>query len=222
MKWIGIVPAIWYFLQYAYSPVFAFAAGDNRLTDRRYSTSVLPIVLLGIYGPWFVSLLSFKSIWFLSPLFISMSQYLVAVLGISPNTLTWDRLHNPVRDLRSIKISMGVLVALSASTWWMHHLVSPSTLGLPSLSGNGPALFYFTSLVWIVHSFFDLKHDGLLRCSWVRFLAFLALSTAMLGVGATTGLAWMYREDILAWRRSKGAIGYEDGGGLKIEVFDIK
>ena len=224
MKWPGAATAIWYFFQYAYSPVFVFAAADSRLTDRRYSASVLSIVIQGIYGPWLATVLPLSQqtqtwMWTLCPLFVTAGQYLVAILGIIPNTLTWDRLHNPTGDLRKIRKTMGVLVSFSAVAWWQHfpfffdHLNPRLTL-----IDTGPLLFFYTaSLIWIVYAFFDLKQDGLIRCSWVRFSMLLALTTATLGVGATTGLMWVCRENILAWRRSKGARGYEHGGGLKLK-----
>lgn len=52
----------------------------------------------------------------------------------------------------------------------------------------------------------------MLRCSWFWLIGILVVSYFCLGVGASIGLAWLWREQILVERRSKGSEGYGVGG----------
>ena len=120
-------------------------------------------------------------------------------------------------------------MVMSASVW-LYTLTmspySPLTMFIPQLTPpeqnwidnirnfvQWDHVFCFgTALLWLGYLFSDLKHAGMVQQSWFRIVASAALTTVALGPGVAVGLGWLWREDVLANKRHKGAVIMEREG----------
>ncbi|PYH97264.1 FAD/NAD(P)-binding domain-containing protein [Aspergillus ellipticus CBS 707.79] len=133
---IGAIMPIYYFLHYTFSPTHKFLAADSRLTDLSFTISILPLTLLFFYHPFFLAYFSPTLplrhtgiwLWHLFPLWISLSQTLLSRTAIFPRTLSHDRLHNPTRDIQTIRLTIGSLALLSAGIYIYVALMSGFSL----------------------------------------------------------------------------------------------
>ncbi|KAL9123289.1 MAG: hypothetical protein Q9187_000161 [Circinaria calcarea] len=229
MHGIGIVTPFWCFLHYILSPISNFSASDMRLTDLRYTLSVLPVMVLGNYIPYLVAFLypDFNIrhygmwVWHLYPVWVSLGQWILGCT-VMPNTMQNNRIHGVTRDIWPIRITVGSLAALSATVWIHLVFTAPFSLetifvpyeqGLDTFIGGARALlqwdqvfFVLSSITWVLYMFADLKIAGMMQQRWITLLVLLGAGTLLLGSGATTALAWLWREEILATRRHKAAI----------------
>ena len=229
MYGIGILAPFWYFLHYILSPISKFSASDMRLTDRRYTRTVLLVMVLGSYIPYLISFLypdnnvRHFGMWVLHmcPLWASLGQWTLAHT-VMPDTIQPDRIHNPKGDLWAIRITVGSLAALCAGVWMHLLLTSPFSLetifvpygrDLDTFVGGARALlqwdqafFVLGSLVWALYMFADLKRAGMVERRWATLLAMLGVGVMLLGSGATVALAWLWREEVLATKRHKAAM----------------
>lgn len=235
---IGAIKSLYYFLHYITTPIAKFKAADMRLTDLSYTLSILPVMILSYYVPYLVSYLAPKPttrhaamwLWYPFPLWVSLGQWLLR-RTIMPNTVRHDRIHGVTRDIWPIRITVGMLAILSGAIW-LYTLISapfsltalflPSREGLQSFAGSIQELLkwdhlYFagSSLLWIVYVFWDLKKAGMVQQSWAVILSGLAAVTMLFGPGAATAAGWLWREEVLATRRHKGAVvnGWEGKKG---------
>lgn len=219
-----------------------FKATDMRLTNLAYTRTVLPVMTIAFYIPHYVSYLApdlttrhyAAWIWQLSPLWISILQFVLAKT-IVPDTIRQDRLEAPTRDLPVIRYTVGTCIAISGAVWIYTLVMSPfslATIFTPGLSENSTTwvtyvrtvfqydhLFCWSSaLLWLGYLFADMKHAGMVTQSWVRLIAAMGLTLLAFGPGATVGLGWLWREDILINRRHKGAVvrDWETNNGVAI------
>ena len=223
-------------MHYICTQVSNFKASDMRLTDLSYTRSVLPAMIIGYYIPHFLSFFhtsfavrhNWNWIWQMFPVWTYLIQ-LVLKRTAMPDTVEHDRLHNPKRDLSTIRVTVGALIVLSAGVW-IYTLTlspySPITLFVPQYEApkedwidivrnfvQYDELFCFGgAMLWLGYLFTDLKSAGMVQQSWINIITMAILATLALGPGAATGLGWLWREDVLANRRHKGAIieGWED------------
>jgi hypothetical protein len=80
-------------------------------------------------------------------------------------------------------------------------------------------IFAFGShLVWLGYLFWDLAVAGMLREGWLRVVGLGVVSLLAFGPGATIGMGWLWREQILATRRHKYALTPESVGRLHGEA----
>ena len=229
MHGIGFVLPIFYFFHYIMTPIANFKAADMRLTDLSYTLSVLPVMAVTYYGPYLFGYLSPKAttrhiamwLWHMSPVWATLSQWLLARM-IVPNTVQHDRIHNVRRDLWPIRITVGVLAAFSGFIWLttlfsapfsLSAIFIPSNEGLDTFVGSVRELLQYdglffagSSLLWVAYLFSDLKKAGMVQQSWFTVLAVLGAMTVLSGPGAATAVGWLWREEILATRRHKGAV----------------
>lgn len=212
-----LVPAemllsLYFFTYVALVPISRFKAGDLRLTDLSYTRSVLPATLLCYYLPYILSMSGpsreFRqaSIWAfrLSPLLTSLAQR-IASKFIFTSTIQQDRLTNVQRDMGTIRLGIGGLAFLSASSWLRLFRYTPSLMS-GNLALSSHAWFAGVSILWIIYLYNDLKRAGMVRHGWLAIVSALAVSTCSVGPGATVAMAWLYREHVLATKRHKGAI----------------
>jgi len=245
---IGRAGTLWFFYFYINSQVQNFTAPDMRLTSMRFTSSVLPSVILGHYIPLGVAYLASEPstrhagvwIWQLFPVWVCVFQYLFAWTGLTPDTIQKDRLDNIRRDYRTIQITIVALVAVSAATWVYLLTAVPFSMIELFIPEAWPRkdmdLTYFariflqwdevfmviTTFTWLTYSFWDLKAAGMMKTSWLVLVLSAAGTLMAAGPGATIGLAWLWREQALAFEKHKGAVltteametmWYEKSGG---------
>ncbi|ERF70332.1 hypothetical protein EPUS_07597 [Endocarpon pusillum Z07020] len=228
---IGVFFPLYYYLFYVLSPIATFAALDKRLTDRAFTLGVLPVLALSYYTPLFVAYcassleLRYRALWMwhLFPVWTVVGQHVLA-WTVMPKTIVTDRMQNPKRDLWAIRITIGSLTALSAAVWLstlyqaLRFGFSLSALFFPNddihtyLGGVRNMLvwdqlcFSLSSLLWMLYLFSDLKRAGMVRRSWSFVLGVLIGASVFGGTGAAVGVAWLWREEVLASRRHKDAV----------------
>lgn len=229
-KGIGAVGPIYFFLHYTFAQIQNFRALDQRLTNIAYTSTVLPVMIVAFYIPHFVSHIHpdlavrhiADWIWQWFPLWVSALQFLLAKT-VMPDTLSHDRLHAPLRDVLTIRITIYACSILAAAVWWYTLLMSPFSAALifiphlnnPQVSWTDCArnvlqydhIFCWTSaILWLGYLFTDLKRAGMVTQSWKMIFSAAALSTLVIGPGATVGLGWLWREDILIHKKHKDAV----------------
>ena len=228
---IGVFFPVYYFLFYVLSPIATFAALDKRLTDRAFTLGVLPVLTLSYYAPLFVAYCASSLelryhavwIWHLFPVWTVVGQHVLA-WTVMPKTIVKDRLQNPKRDLWAVRITIGLLTALSVVVWLstlrqtLRFGFSLSALFLPDddihtyLGGVRNMLvwdqlcFSLSSLLWMLYLFSDLKRAGMAQRSWYFVLWVLIGASVFGGTGAAVGVTWLWREEVLASRRHKDAV----------------
>jgi hypothetical protein len=227
---IGVVCPIYYFLHYVTTPIEKFKMTDMRLTRLNYSKAILPVLVLVYYLPAYAMFqgptLSAREkslfFWQLSPIWISLTGLLVS--SFIPNTVREDRMNSPKRDLGVMRYTIGGLALHSAIVWigliWFgpysfYDLFVPSKAPIQS-SELVPFIRDFlkvdeislvsVSLLWLAYSFWDIKYAGMVQTSWTQIVLYGAASIAVVGPGATVGLGWLWREDIITNKRHKDAL----------------
>jgi hypothetical protein len=170
----------------------------------------------------------------MSPLWISLGQWILKKT-IIPSTIRQDRIDNVNRDMGTIKFTISSLALWSSASWLNVLLRAPLPLKEMFMPSAGPSTSFLTSvqnlfrfdhlffsgssLLWILYLYRDLKTSGMVRHSWLTILSSLATLTVSIGPGATVAVAWLYREQILAVKRHKGAIvRIEDDTWRRTEV----
>lgn len=121
---IGVVGPVYFFFHYVFcAPVENFNAAEARLTDLRYTKTVLPAVLLGYYVPFVMMSGASKTpdrqvgwmmIWQFYPVLGAIVQFLMVKLVTSDKVLDI----NPFRDAtKTTRNAIGVLGLISALSW---------------------------------------------------------------------------------------------------------
>jgi hypothetical protein len=198
--------ALYFFLHYIQSPIAQYRASDLRLVQVNYARTALPSILLGFLIP-VIALYSSSSPspqqLISQPLPVCAVVYFIhrTLSSLVTDTTMNDRIHNPITDLPSLRLACQVIGVIAALYALYTRLMNPASvcvaIYLPIL---------LPSYIWLALLFKDLKTAGMLDVSVFK-LATLALgSTLLAGPGATILAAWMWRENILATRRHKGAV----------------
>ncbi|KAF2418752.1 FAD/NAD(P)-binding domain-containing protein [Tothia fuscella] len=247
LRGIGVLSPLYYFLYYTCTPIEKFKSSDMRLGRRNFAVVLLPVLLLMFYGPGFAMFnwptLAGREAWLffwqMFPVWISLSTFVLSY--VVPDTTVSDRFTVPDRDLPAIRYTICILSALSAAVWiWTCLTKAPQlnvfALLLPERLPNQSTDFvsfareflrvdalslYGNTFLWLAYLFWDLKYAGMVETSWIRLGLYLTLSTIVLGPGATAGLGWLWRENVLATRRHKDAITVDNlrrKSGLVSEV----
>jgi hypothetical protein len=226
---LGLVIHLYFFFYYIATPIEAFRASDNRLTNLAYTRSIFPAMLLCFYTPLYLSYLSpslsnriiWNWVWQMFPVWVALFQSLAA-FTIMPDTIKYDRIHSTERDWPTIRFTVGSFMVLSAALWIYTLSHSPFSFGelfVPQLEIPHALVenlrnfiqydFLFTSssaLLWLGYLFYDMKKAGMVNTGWSRIIPMTALTTVALGPGAAVGLGWLWREQILATKRHKAAV----------------
>lgn len=66
--------------------------------------------------------------------------------------------------------------------------------------------FGANSILWIGYLFWHLKEAGMVQQSWISIMGVLGCVMMLGGSGAATGVGWLWREEVLANRKHKGAV----------------
>ncbi|KAF3006804.1 hypothetical protein E8E13_010424 [Curvularia kusanoi] len=226
----GVVMALWCLIHYIQTPIENFRARDMRLTDLSYSTSVLPVMLLAHYIPHLVSFSAWIDpqtrhiadwIWQPFPIWASALQYLLKKT-ILPDTIKVDRVKSPIRDLPIIKYTVYTTCAISATIWWYTLYNAPfsaATIFIPDVAGTKTddefvrlfmqfdEIFFMTAcMLWLLYLFGDLKRAGMMDSSWISIVSMGLATIIVAGPGATFGLGWWWREQLLATKWHKDAV----------------
>jgi hypothetical protein len=206
-----------------------------RLGRMNYAIVVLPTLILAYYIPAFAMFdwptlsgrESWLFVWQMFPVWISLIATLMS--WFIPDTTVSDRFESPNRDLPVIRYTIGTLSLLSSTVWlatcisaFPQNKISSIFVpdNLPSQATDFVAftreflkvdeLFLFTNtFLWLAYLFWDLNHAGMLKTGWIRLLLYLVGSIALLGPGATAGVGWLWRENILASKRHRAAVTEE-------------
>jgi hypothetical protein len=214
-----------------------------RLGRMNYALVLLPILLLTYYIPAYAMLFwptfsgrdSWLFLWQMFPVWIFLTTRLFS--SFVPDTTVTDRFESPGRDLPVIRYTIGTLVTVSSAVWGFTCIRALFQIGLFGvfIPGSLPSqtttlaafareflkfdeIFLFgNTFLWLGLLFWDLKHAGMLNTCWFQLLGYLLVSVVALGPGATAGLGWLWRENILASTRHKDAV-VEDRLGAAEEV----
>lgn len=142
-----------------------------------------------------------------------------------------DRLTNTEKDVPVMKWYIGASSLLGA-VWWICTTWAGSGItenfiptGIPWKGFNDGILtfeefvaqflrwdevFGFGShFLWMAYLFWDLRAAGMLQEGWLKVVTLMLVGVPVIGPGATLGLAWLFREHILASRTHKGALTQE-------------
>jgi hypothetical protein len=134
-------------------------------------------------------------------------------------------------DLLVMRLCIGFSVLIGATSWiWTRYktgsfaalaeiflpTANPSRL-LPDLTAYSvqflrwDEIFVFGSkLVWLAYLYADVKRSSQLRhVSWLGLISCAVLAMISLGPGATVGLGWLWREEMLAKRLERDALKLE-------------
>ncbi|KAF4549084.1 FAD-dependent monooxygenase-like protein 1 [Elsinoe fawcettii] len=227
----GLVSSVFFGLFWVSSQMNNFKALDNRLTNMRHTTTVLPAVLLGFIIPSFLQYFHpslaqrhwWNWLWQVYPITVGLLQYIFSKT-LTKDTMRHDRIHAPLRDLRAITFTIGSLALISAATWVYTVSTSPFPLKDIFIPASLPAsqtgfenimrawlqwdeIFSLANVgLWLLYSFWDLKAAGMVKEGWVLLLPLFGLATVAAGPGAASAMAWGYREYCLAYRKHKDAI----------------
>lgn len=127
-------------INWTLAPISVFSSRDFRLTDLRWTRSILPTLVLAHYVPTYIAHFAPDfatryvaiSFWQFVPIWISIVHY--GLSRFMPDTVASDRLRAPLRDLTTIRLTVGIPAVLSAITWITTIVKSPfslSTIFLP-------------------------------------------------------------------------------------------
>ena len=209
-----------------------FKSLDLRTTNLEYTRTLLPAMLTSFYAPFYLSmnpLSSFKTryywtwIWQPFPIWVWAIQKLIAKSGLSKNSLYDDRLYAPNRDLPTIRRTIYVLSGISAATWLYTLYKAPfNALREFTPSWTAPkqgiwdvarhfiawdhVLGFAGGYTWLALLFKDLKKWEKTDASWFKIAGAATVSTLVAGPGATLGLGWLWREELMASKKMKGAL----------------
>ncbi|KAK4226705.1 hypothetical protein QBC38DRAFT_479749 [Podospora fimiseda] len=216
---IGVLSPLWCFLQYT------FSGKQQEVTKTRWTLASFPAVILAFllpfYGVLFVPDLEMRQkllfVWQLYPIYLSVALFIFSRLFKDSN--------DKQRDFTVKKIYIGMASLMGAALWvsnaWFGSGIKetfiptdiPSTgvvegrldfLGFIVQFMRWDGVFSFGShLLWMAYQFWDLKAEGLLEEGWFKVVGLMLLGVPVVGPGASVGMAWLFRENILVTRGQK-------------------
>lgn len=202
-----------------------------RLTDLSYTRTVLPVLLVTHYATFVGAYVAPTSalrdtaafLWELVPLWVFLLQRGLA-RGVLPSTIQQDRLHNVARDLPAIRRTLITLSVFSAVVWqyalWFGgssavDIFVPVIHGVRNLTFEqlfaetmkwDQVFLALANVLWIGLLFSDLRTAGFIQQGWLKLGFYAVALTVVGGNGTMLGVAWLYREEILATRRHRAAV----------------
>lgn len=205
---------IWLFIHYLFSPIEGLAGPDQRMLQMNYAATLLPtIVITSLFLPkvhdstWFAAL----------PVVVNLFHRLLASF-VKDNT-PYNRFYNTKADLPWIRLAVGCTFFITAGLFQYQRFNASSGL-LDEVLQN---MSITNSFHWMVSNttsvgaifweqllYKDLKEAGMAQIGWVPLIGIFCLSLSLVGPGATVMAGWMWREEILATRRHKGAVNTMD------------
>lgn len=220
---LGCVSPVFVYLFYALSPLKKYSTASARQIDWAGTLAVLPSLIVAFFLPLGISLfhhdLEVRHLanWYWQIFPITGCILLFALSNvIKPFVANRQIEAAQQRSKTSLKFLGGVMVTLSAASYWYMLLSSPLSVSevfipryfieLPedSLTATFTLLQYdyiLTSaavLLWLVYSFGDLKNAGICQLSWVRILLSSIAIGCTGGPGVLIVVGWLTRENMLA------------------------
>lgn len=173
----------------------------------------------------------FNAVFQVFPITMSIVHYIFSKTLVKDTTLQ-DRLHNVTADLPSIRFAVKTLSLISALTFNYVRFTSKDSLAsvfLPNWSSvaslltstpqdqnltSGIKLFmqldeiscFVSAFAWIALLIKDMKDVEMTDTSWAKMVGSAILGSFVAGPGAVVAMAWLWREEILATKRAKGAV----------------
>ena len=222
---------IYFFLHYIQSPLSHFAAFDQRLINVAAARTALPafalaciLLMLTTYiAPHLSEFLDINTLWQNFPISLSLTHYILKTFCVKDTTKE-DRIHNTRADLPSIRFAIRTFAIVStlAFNWIRWQLLPPSTSlsrvftnPLSLVLNNQPnqlslVLVVLAAFFWLALLFRDLKEVEMICTSWVKLVSCAVLGSLICGPGSTVTMAWLWREEVLASKRAKGAVVRRD------------
>ncbi|KAL2824224.1 hypothetical protein BDW59DRAFT_147668 [Aspergillus cavernicola] len=207
-------------VHYILSPVSAFKSGDMRTTDTSYTSTVLPMTLLAhsipglatYFAPTSSHWQTAENLWKFLPLVVSITQAVLTRYLLAPSTIQSDRLNNVRRDLPAIQRTIWGVSIVSAAIWQYTIWSNPEPWAALQVVGTDPMLRLLANTTWASLFIWDLKAAGMVQVTWAVLFAYSIGLTIIGGSGTMLGLAWLYRENILATQKHKDALVYRGEG----------
>jgi hypothetical protein len=184
--------------------------------------------LIPAYGMFFwpslVERQAWSFVWQLYPVYISflfhgISRLLVRVMA-SPTIASTAR-----QSRATARLAMGLVSLLGFAVWTWTVWTSKDRLGstfiptsvpshlLPDFAGFSreflcwdELLTFCCTFVWLGYSFSDLRRREMTRLSWLSLGLGTAVAIVVIGPGATLGITWLLREEIILARGLGGNI----------------
>jgi hypothetical protein len=208
------------------------------LTDLRYTRGILPALAIGYYAPHFLAALSpnlenrlwWEWVWQLFPVWVSVIQWTLAKFAFK-STIMQDRIEGVKRDLPTIRFTIALPMVISMAVWWYTLSFAPvpwAAVFVPKWDVSALSdtvdivrniiqwdwvFCYGCAFLCVAYMAWDMKAAKMVKSSWASLVLKTAASIVVMGPGAALGLVWLWREDVLATRRHKGAI--VKGEGIK-------
>lgn len=182
------------------------------------------------FAPDLSARLHVNAMWQLFPVWLSISHYILSKFFVK-DTTKYDRIYKPSTDLPYTRFAMTALASVSALIFNWVRWQSSFSLGYVFFSNVGSISAPFTILnslnlvsgmalllrtdqiscvlacfTWLALLFKDLKDAGILQTSWVRLISYAVLITYVCGPGTMIAMGWLWREQLLASKRAKGAV----------------
>jgi hypothetical protein len=194
----------------------------------RYTRALPLAVLLGFLVPLYGAYLHpdllarqfWLFVWQLYPMWVAGALFLFS--RVFADTVEQDKIDAPKRDLPHVRFAVGISVLISAGAWVAATLLGPyslkglflpATIPKNTTNLNDAAVQFLridelaifgSALLWLGYLFGDMKRAGM-DVGWLRLLLYGPASVLTVGPGATLGMGWLWREDILANRWHKDA-----------------
>lgn len=208
-----------------------FDAPDMRLTDLSYTRTVLPVLLVTHYATFMAAYVGPTSeyrqtaafLWELFPLWVFLLQRGLAQY-VFPSTILQDRFNNVTRDLSVIRRTLVPLCIFSTVVWqyalWFGgssavNIFIPVVHGIQNLTFEqlfaetlkwDQVFFVLANILWVGLLFSDLRAAGYIQLGWLKLACYAVALTVIGGNGTMLGVAWLYREEMLATRRHREAV----------------
>lgn len=222
----GVVCPLYCFLSYVY------AHNQQPVTSNHRDSlaAILPALLVGYFIPACAMFFwpdlrerqAWLFLWQLYPVCISLVYHAVTITLLASRTGDPPIAKKLHRDLILVRLSVGLPVVLACTVWMWTRLASPSGLAdifIPSVAPSS-ALPDFTAfcgqflrwdaifvlgptMVWVGYMLTESKNAGLLDVGWIKLSLGALAITAMVGPGATIGLGWWWREEVIAAKHEK-------------------
>lgn len=195
-----------------------------------YTRGILPSIILTYYIPVYAMIFwttlygrqAWLFIWQMFPIWFAIMTFTLS--RTFPDTMMHDRIYATKRDLPVIIFTISTLIGLSACFWiwaWFPALDGIATVfipcALPTTSSDlttfareflkfDEMFLFAATFIWLGYLFWDMKHAGMLRATWLRIVLYAVGTAVMIGPGAAAGAGWLWREDIITNKRHKSAI----------------
>nr|RBR01076.1 hypothetical protein FVER53263_10567 [Fusarium verticillioides] len=217
---IGCLAPIFFYLFYILTPAYKLTTPSLYRPGVAPCMAILPTIMLGYYVTHFPSFFHsslearnwWNWIWQLFPIWGSVIMLVLSKIIPQPKE---QSKRTTKQELNAIRLTIGIISAISTATWWytilnmdstilevfipQHFLTTPQEpiLGLRTVIQFDYICCYAAGFLWLAYHFKDLENVGVCSISWIRAgFASLVLG-CLLGPGTMFPLVWLLREELL-------------------------